>query len=224
MDSVNEEYKELIETALTHPSYAAENGLNYEQTYERLEFLGDAVVKVIASDYLYKRFPNYKEGELSNLRSFIVSDENLAKISRSLGLHEKVRVAKNDKSLTNNLSIAACALEALMGAFFLAGKRKELGMFFETYFGPLIEDLDNNILIYNPKAILQEYTQKVTKELPIYELVCEKGAAHKKSFEIKVIYKGETLATGEGTTKKAAQQEAALKACRKLGLLDKDYK
>lgn len=221
LNSLKNADEELILAALTHPSFAAENGLSHNDTYERLEFLGDAVLKLLASAFLLKKFPEYKEGELSNIRSFIVSDETLAKIAGEIGLTELIRVAQNDKTLNKYESVAACAFEAILGALFLSGEVEKLKEFFEFNFSKVVDDVDKNIIIYNPKALLQEYTQKETKELPVYEIISEKGAAHEKQFEVQVKYTGEILAKGCGKTKKAAQQEAALNACEKLNLLIK---
>lgn len=210
---------ELIQKALTHPSFVADNNQSYCECYERLEFLGDAVLKLISSEYLYEKFPEYKEGDLSNIRSFIVSDETLAKIAQKIGLVDLIKVSHNDASLKQLESVCACAFEAVLGALHLCGKDTELKEFFECNFSQLIDDIANNRLILNPKAILQEYTQSDTKSLPVYETINETGAAHNKTFEIKVSYNGETLASGSGKTKKAAQQDAALAACEKLNLI-----
>lgn len=212
--------KELIEKALTHPSVTADCNRPYCECYERLEFLGDAVLKLLSSEYLYDKFPDYKEGQLSAIRSFIVSDENLAAIAENINLIEEIKVSETDKTLCKNESVAACALEALLGALYLSGKMKELKEFFECNFSKTIDDIAQNKIVINPKAILQEYTQGDSKKLPEYEIISESGAAHDKTFIIKVSYNNEELGIGSGKTKKAAQQDAALKAAQKLGLIN----
>lgn len=215
--------KTLVEIALTHPSYTADNNLPYTECYERLEFLGDAVLKLLASDYLYKKFPDYNEGQMSEIRSYIVSDEILARIAEKTGLINEIKVSQNDKTINLIESVGACALEAVFGALYLCGKFEYLKEFFECNFKELIDDIENSNIIYNPKAILQEFTQKESKELPVYTVTKESGAAHEKVFEVRVCYKDKELAKGEGKSKKAAQQDAALKACTSLGLLTESW-
>ena len=213
------EAKELLEIAFSHPSLCSDGGVPYEKCYERLEFLGDAVLKLTASDYLYKEFPNYHEGELSKIRSYVVSDEVLAKIALKLGIDCEIRLSATDKSLNCNESILACAFEAFLGALYLCGKNNEIKSFFADNFAELVQNIASGELIINPKAILQEYTQSKNKNLPVYKITKVSGAAHAREFCIDVMYEGEVLASGCGKSKKAAQQEAALNACKKLNLL-----
>lgn len=220
LDSIEDLDGALIDRALTHSSLASDNSLSYSQCNERLEFLGDAVLKLIASEYLYNKFPEYKEGELSNIRSYIVSDENLSQVALKIGLAEQIKVSKTDKTLQHNESISACALEAVLGALFISNKTKEIKEFFEYNFSQVIDDIAQKKMILNPKAILQEFTQSDSKQLPKYKIINESGAAHAKVFDVEVSYNDEALAIGSGKTKKAAQQDAALKASEKLGLLD----
>lgn len=209
---------ELVKTALTHPSFTSDNNLPYEQCYERLEFLGDAVLKLLASEYLYHKFPDYNEGKMSEIRSFIVSDETLSGIAAKAGVTEEIKVSHNDKTIKKLESVSACALEAIFGALYLSGKIKELKKFFDYNFSQLIEEIENKTL--NPKAALQEYTQKNTKNLPVYKILKEAGASHKKIFEAGVFYQSQELGRGKGKTKKAAEQNAALEACKKLGIIE----
>lgn len=208
---------EIIETALTHPSYTSDNNLPYEKCYERLEFLGDAVLKLMASEYLYEKYPNYHEGKMSEIRAFIVSDEILAKVAKQIGLIDEIKVSHNDNSLKELESVTACAFEAVFGALYLEGKTKELKEFFEENFASLIEEIETKIL--NPKAVLQEYTQKESKQLPTYKLIKETGASHEKTFEIVVNYKSQEIGRGKGKSKKSAEQAAALEACERLGII-----
>ena len=213
------EAQKLLEIAFSHPSLCSDGAVPYTNCYERLEFLGDAVLKLVASDYLYAKFPESREGELSKIRSYIVSDEVLAKIALKLGMEQEIRISETDKSLHCNESILACAFEAMLGALYLCGKNAEIKSFFKANFSELIDDIAQNKLVTNPKAILQEYTQSKSKNLPVYKLVKETGAAHAKEFFVNVCYEGQILAQGCGKSKKAAQQEAALKACENLNLL-----
>lgn len=220
IDGLNQEdAKELFDIAFSHPSLCSDGIVPYTKCYERLEFLGDAVLKLTASEYLYNEFPEYREGELSKIRSYIVSDEVLAQIAHKLEIENEIRLSDSDKSLFCNESILACVFEAVLGALFICGKNDEIKFFFKSNFASLINDIADNKLVINPKAILQEYTQSKSKNLPVYKVSKETGAAHAKEFYVDVVYEGNILASGRGKSKKAAQQDAALNACKKLNLL-----
>lgn len=216
--------QELVETAFTHSSFTKENDLEYLKCYERLEFLGDAVLKMAVTDYLYKKFPESNEGELTKIRAVAVSDEILYKVALKIGIEPYIKVSKAEAKCEGQKleSIQACVMEALFGALYLSSDREKLQEFIITNLSPIIQDIADNKTVYNAKALLQEYTQGKSKELPVYEIIKESGAAHDRTFEIKVSYKGEELARATGKTKKQAQQEAAFIACEKLGLIKKD--
>lgn len=207
--------------ALTHSSYTKENNLPESQCYERLEFLGDAVLKLTISDVLYKVYPHSREGELSKIRSIVVSDNTLADIAKKNGLQELIIMSKHEeKQGCRRLnSICACAFEAVLGAYYLDGKFEELRNYIEHTFMPYIKDVEQNFIKYNAKAILQEYTQDKSKQPPEYSVINEEGPAHKKVFEVQVVYNNEVLATGKGYSKKDAEQKCAYAACEKLGII-----
>lgn len=213
--------QDLYQKALTHSSYTKEKSLPYTDCYERLEFLGDAVLKLTISDVLFKTYPDYKEGELSKIRGIIVSDKTLADIARHNGLQELIIMSKHEeKQGCRKLdSICACAFEAILGAYYLDGKIQEVERYIEKTFRPYIEDVKNHFEKFNAKAILQEYTQGQTKTTPVYTVVNESGPEHKKIFEVEVQYNGEILATEKGLTKKEAEQKCAYTACKKLGVV-----
>ena len=227
MNSVEEIFKikindnSLFVKALTHPSYTQEKEMSYCDCYERLEFLGDAVLKLSISDVLYKMFPDYAEGKMSQIRSIIVSDHTLSNISREIGLSKLIIAGTHEvkNGIKNLESVTACAFEAVLGAYYLDGKFDELLKFIEETFIPYINDVNNNLEKYNAKALLQEYTQSLTKETPVYTLVSESGPDHKKTFTVDVSYKNEVIARGEGKTKKDAEQTAAYEACKILGVV-----
>lgn len=212
---------DLFKCALTHPSYTQENNLSYGENYERFEFLGDAVLKLAASEILYKKYPQYAEGELSKIRSIVVSDNTLSKIAHEIGLCELIILAKHEEKqgLARIESVCACAFEAVLGAFYLDGKLEQLKLFLEKVLIPYIETVDANFEKYNAKALLQEFTQSVDKQTPIYKLVEENGPAHKRTFKVAVSYQGKVVAYGTGKTKKEAEQHAAYEACKILGAL-----
>ncbi len=212
--------KKLFEKALTHPSFAQENELTPLDSYERLEFLGDSVLKLLTSDILFEMFPEFPEGKLSKIRSIVVSDMTLAKIFKSFELEDLLFIAKHEKKqhLAQNDTICACAFEALLGAFYLEGKLEGLRKFLKTTLSPYIEDVNENYINFNAKALLQEYTQSVNKRLPVYKLIEETGPAHKKTFTIQVSFNNEVCGIGTGATKKEAEQNAATEACKKFNV------
>lgn len=211
---------DFFKRALTHPSYTKENDLDYTENYERLEFLGDAVLKLITSEILFEKYPNYAEGELSKIRSIVVSDNTLSKIALEIGLCDLIIVAKHEGKLglTKIESVSACAFEAVLGAFYLDGKLSDVKVFLKKVLMKYIEEVDANFEKFNAKALLQEYTQSVNKEIPVYKIVGETGPAHNKTFTVEVSFKGEVIAQGAGKSKKEAEQHAAYHACKILGV------
>ena len=213
--------KTLFKKALTHPSYTKEHELDFTECYERLEFLGDAVLKLAISDVLYKNYPNYTEGEMSKIRSIVVSDATLFEICEKIGLSKYIILAKHEeKQGCRKLeSVCACAFEAVLGAYYLDGKFEKLIEFIQKTFMPYIKDVDKHFEKFNAKALLQEYTQGQTKETPVYTIINEKGPAHNRIFEVEVSYQGKVIANGIGKTKKEAEQQAAYNACMILGII-----
>ena len=218
MFSIPIDNKVFFEHALTHPSYAKENNLDYTCCYERLEFLGDAVLKLAISDILYNKYPRYPEGNLSKIRSIIVSDATLFEICESIGLSELIILSRHEEKQGCRRLESVCAFEAVLGAYYLDGKFNELKDFIEEKFNSYIEDVDKNFEKFNAKALLQEYTQGKSKEVPEYKLVNESGPAHKKIFEVEVWYAGSCLAKGVGKTKKEAEEMVAYEASIKMGI------
>ncbi|MBO7673040.1 ribonuclease III [bacterium] len=205
----------LFKKALTHPSNSA---ISADETYERLEFLGDSVLKLLSSDILYNMFPEFPEGKLSKIRSVIVSDATLAEIFKSLKLQKYLILDKHDNKqhLRENDTVCACAFEALLGAYYLEGHQKKLRTFLKKQLSPHIDEVEKNYIKFNAKALLQEYTQSINKQLPVYELADETGPAHKKTFTVNVYFRGELCGTGSGLSKKEAEQNAAAAACEKF--------
>ena len=215
------EKNNLVKIALTHPSYTKENNLNNLENYERLEFLGDSVLKLFASKLLYEKYPDFPEGELSKIRSILVSDAILAKIAVLIGVDKDMILghAEEKQGGRKRESNIACTLEALLGAYYLSGKFNEIESFLGEYLMPYAEDIDKHFEKYNAKDILQQYTQGVNKTLPIYRTVEIKGPAHKPEFVVEVEWNGEIISTAVGKSKKEAEQNCAFKACKKLGAI-----
>lgn len=211
----------IFEKALTHSSFTRENDISTLENYERLEFLGDAVLKLCISDILYKMFPEYAEGELTKIRSIIVSDNILSKVAEKMELAPLIVLGAQEEKMggRSRSSILACTFEAILGAYYLCNKYKELSIFLEKLFAPFIKDIDEHFEKFNAKAVLQEYTQSINKKIPDYRIVEEIGPQHDKIFVVEVSYMNEILASGRGKTKREAEQDAAYSACVKLEVI-----
>ena len=151
--------------------YTNENNLDVSLCYEKLEFYGDAVLKLAVSEFLYNHFTRYSEGELTKARAEIVSDKNIFEYAKQLGFSDLIVLGKNEYKQKGNKkeSILACAFEALLGAIFIEYKDKGYKKARDFLYDNFIDDIlsiDKKILLINPKAILQEYTQGINKKLP----------------------------------------------------------
>ncbi|MBE7703179.1 MAG: ribonuclease III [Cyanobacteria bacterium SIG28] len=213
---------ELIEKALTHPSYTKELNLDDFMNYERLEFFGDSVLKLFTSKLLYNTYPNYPEGDLSKIRSILVSDAILSKIAFEIGIDKRIKLgpAEEKQGGRKRDSNLACSLEAILGAYYLNGKLVEIEEFISNYVMPYAKDIDEHFEKYNAKDLLQQYTQSIDKTLPIYRTVGVLGPAHKPIFEVEVEWQGKIIALGRGGSKKEAQQNCAYVACKSLGVIE----
>ena len=217
---------ELLNQAFIHTSYTNENNLNVLESYERLEFLGDAVLKLSISTILFEHFNEYKEGELTKLRGEIVSDKFIFKFAQKLGFEDLIILGENEKKHggAKKESILDCAFEALLGAIFIEykdkGYKKACEFLIENFKDEIL-DINNQIARLNPKAQLQEYTQGLNKKLPVYNLVNETGEAHDKTFFVEVTYNDETIGKGSAKSIKQAQQEAAFNALINLEIIEK---
>ena len=198
---------------------------NYELIEnERLEFLGDAVLKLIASDYLLKRFPTYTEGDLTKIRAILISDVTLTKIANSIDLGKYLRLGFHEEKLggRTRASTLACAFEALLGALYVDGKFNELHLSLTNLLESEVTEIDQSAAKHNFKAILQEYTQAEAIDLPIYNVVKEEGPPHNRTFEIEVVINDEVCGFGTGKSKKEAHQKAAKMGVISLGLLPEE--
>ena len=212
----------LVEKALTHPSYTKELNLDDLLSYERLEFFGDSVLKLFSSKLLYNTYPDYPEGDLSKIRSILVSDNILAKIAFQIGLDKVIKLgpAEEKQGGRKRESNLACSLEALLGAYYMNKKYTEIENFIKEYLMPFAKDIDEHFEKYNAKDLLQQYTQGIDKTLPIYRTVGIIGPAHKPVFEVEVEWQGKVIAIGRGGSKKEAQQNCAYEACKTLGVFE----
>lgn len=215
------EDESLVEKALTHPSFTKELNLDSLTSYERLEFFGDSVLKLFTSKLLYNTYSDYPEGDLSKIRSILVSDNILSKIAFEIGVDKRIKLgpAEEKQGGRKRESNLACAVEALLGAYYLNGKMTEIEQFISEYLMPYAKDIDEHFEKYNAKDLLQQYTQGVDKTLPVYRTVAVHGPAHKPNFEVAVEWQDKILATAFGKSKKEAQQNCAYEACKALGVI-----
>ena len=213
--------EELIKTALTHPSYTKENNFSDLGNYERLEFFGDSVLKLFTSKLLYNKYPTSPEGELSKIRSILVSDAILAQVAIKIGLDKLIILGPSEEKQGGRKreSNIACSLEAILGAYYMSGKYEEIEKFINDYIITFAEDVDKHFEKYNAKDILQQYTQGEDKTRPEYKIVSVNGPAHKPEFEIEVIWDNKVIAKAKGKSKKEAEQNGAYEACKNLGVI-----
>ena len=221
LEEIFGEKNDLVEKALTHPSFTKENDINSLENYERLEFFGDSVLKLFTSKLLYEIYPEAPEGELSKIRSILVSDAILAQIAIQIGVDKLLKLGPSEEKQGGRKreSNIACALEALLGAYYLNGKQTEIEKFIKDYVIVFAEDVDKHFEKYNAKDILQQYTQGIDKTLPVYRTLAVRGPAHKPVFEVEVEWQGSVIASATGKSKTEAQQNCALAACKKLGVV-----
>ena len=209
---------ELLELALTHPSRAQEDGTP-QKNYERLEFLGDAVLSLILADKLYQLLPHEREGNLAQARAAFCNGDFLASLAQKLQLSKYLRMSKAEIGLRGYLrpSCQEDVLEAIIGAIFLDGGYPTAHRVILKWYGDLAILLNTTRAVDNPKGKLQEKVCQM-KECPAIDYLIkeEKGPAHQKCFTIEVKIGGKFYGRGKGTSKKEAEKEAAREALRKL--------
>ncbi len=212
--------KKLLKQALIHRSYGNENWDYKKVNNERLELLGDAVLDLVVTEYLYLHFTGSSEGDLAKLKSMIVSEPVLAKISRKLGVGNHLLLSKGEE-LTggrDRSSILGDVFEAILGAVYLDSNFIIAKEFAIKHLKRFIDHIEENEDLIDFKTILQEFSQREYKVIPFYEVIKEMGPDHRKSFEIAVKINDELMGLGTGRNKKSAEQSAARNACRKLGV------
>lgn len=202
--------KDLVKQALTHSSYANERKINKVKDYERIEFLGDAVLELVTSEFLYEKREEMSEGQLTRTRAAMVCEPSLASCARDLGLYRYIRLGKGEEMSGGRErdSIISDVMEALIGAIYLDGGFEQAEAFIHRY---VLLKLEDKALFYDAKSILQEKLQKDGGDIR-YVLTGESGPEHDKSFFVEVYQKNRLLGKGSGHNKKAAQQQAAYEA------------
>lgn len=210
---------ELLNRALTHSSYANEHKKNSIKYNERLEFLGDSVLGIVISDYLFNQYPQFPEGELTKFRAIIVCENSLANVSRKINLGMYLLLGKGEEATggRERASILADAFEALIGAIYLDGGINCAKQFILTNLKLTINNAISGRLFTDFKTELQEYLQKSNDSKIEYKVFKEEGPDHNKTFYVHVEYTNKILGKGIGKSKKEAEQNAAKAALEKVG-------
>jgi len=218
--------RSLASSALTHRSFLNSGGpgqgpSGLKGSNERLEFLGDSVLELVVNDFLYHRYPEHQEGELTKMKSLLVSRSVLCEVARELGLgrHIFLSDAERDSGGEDRASILADGFEAVIGAIYLDGGLSVSGRFINRFLLVHTDNILGSSDHINYKSMLQENIQEQLKTYPRYHTVSEVGPDHAKVFTVEVRVKGEELGTGQGNNKKRAEQSAAQDALGRLGQL-----
>lgn len=208
--------KDLLRLALTHSSYANERKINKIECNERLEFLGDAILELISSDYLYRRYNDMPEGKLSKLRASLVCEEALSAAALKIELGQHIFLGKGEEATggRERASITSDAFEAVIGAIYLDQGYEKAREFVLKY---VLYDTDSFVNMADSKSMLQEKVQaRKTGGTITYEVVDESGPEHNKCFKVNVCIDGKLCGTGIGKSKKAAEKQAAKEALNNL--------
>lgn len=205
----------LLKQALTHSSFANEQKINKLKNYERLEFLGDAVLELISSEFLYNENVDMPEGQLTRLRASMVCEPALAYCARDINLNSYILLGKGEEATGGRTrdSIISDVMEAVIGAIFLDGGIENAKKFIYRF---VLSDLENKILFLDSKTLLQEEIQKKNTAQLRYELVGETGPDHDKQFQVEAYLNNQLIGCGVGRTKKSAEQQAAYEALLKM--------
>jgi ribonuclease-3 len=207
----------LFQRALRHRSMLSQDQYAKYDSYERLEFLGDAVLDLIAAEILFNRYPKKDEGFLTKIRAKLVRGETLAELSNKLGFEELMEIGENNSAVKVSKSILADVFESIVAAIYITKGYPNAFSFVEKVYTQFIDFEDMVNTIDNYKSALLEYTQAERLPLPQYKLISESGPGHNRTFEVKVLIGTDELGTGIGKSKKKAEQLAAEVALQTLG-------
>lgn len=207
--------KQLLETALTHTSYAYEKK---KQSNEKLEFLGDSILEFVSSEYIFHNYPNLKEGEMTKVRASVVCEKSLHEIAKMHNFSDFLYLGKSERISQKEVrpAIMADSVEAVIAAIFLDGGLEPAKEFIIKNLAKPIENATKHIGQKDYKTVLQEILQKNGNVDIEYEIIDEKGPDHEKVFTAEVMVNDKILATGEGKSKKLAEMQAAQKALENL--------
>lgn len=210
--------KTLLETALSHSSYANENRATGLESNERLEFLGDSVLGQIVAAYLYRNYPKLPEGQMTRLRADLVCETSLYEVSQKLELGRYIKLGRGEEHTggRERESILADAVEAIIAAMYLDGGMESAKRFIDRYILTGFEAEEAHS-VTDYKTALQERVQRRSGQVLAYELVSESGPDHRKTFTMRVSLNGQTIGEGSGRTKKEAEQNAARSGLEAIG-------
>lgn len=219
LDSLEWEFNniDLYEQAMTHSSFAHEKG-HRRLHNERIEFLGDAVLELIISDYLYEKYPHLSEGKLTKLRADLVCEASLARLAFTLNLGQYLRLGRGEivSGGASRPSLLGDAIEALIGALYLDLGMEVCRTNVLKLYQPILQELQEGVLRLDYKTLLQEFSQARFSVTPVYRIVNESGPDHNKIFEAEVLITTDPVGSGQGRSKKEAEQAAAKEAWCKL--------
>jgi ribonuclease-3 len=209
--------KKLLQLAFIHRSYLNESK-DVAESNERLEFLGDSILSFVVSEHLYKAYPDFDEGILTNLRSLVVNTKSLAKTAKRLDFGKYLNLSRGeeDSGGRQNDSILANTVEAVIGALFLDQGIDAVKTFLFAVLIPEIETYVQKRVFKDPKSLLQEHVQAKKQNSPIYKVLHEEGPAHAKQFTIGVFVEDQQLGEGKGKSKQEAEEQAAEQALEKI--------
>jgi len=209
--------EKLLHHAFIHRSYLNETKEPIESN-ERLEFLGDSILSFVISDYLFKKYPDFDEGILTNLRSLVVNTKNLAKTARALEFGKYLYLSRGEEDSLGreNESILANTVEAVIGALYLDQGIEAVKEFLLKILVPDIEEYVAKKVFKDPKSLLQEYVQARKQNSPVYKVLQEEGPAHAKKFTIGVFIDNEKAGEGTGKSKQQGEEHAAEEALARL--------
>ncbi len=214
--------KNLIQQAFIHRSYINENpGVKLSHN-ERLEFLGDAVLELVVTDFLYKKYPSYTEGELTALRSALVNAVIISEVASSIGMNEYLLLSKGEAKDNGKARqyILANTYEAYIGALYLDQGIESVEKFIQKSLLPKTEEIVSKKLWRDAKSLVQEKAQEFVNVTPAYKVISESGPDHDKHFTVGIFFGSERIAEGKGQSKQEAEQKAAESALKEKNWLD----
>lgn len=209
--------QKLYRQAFTHRSYLNETKEKIESN-ERLEFLGDSIISFVVSNYLFKKYPAFDEGILTNLRSLLVNTKSLANAAKALDFGINLRLSKGEEESKGrqNQSLLADSFEAFIGALFLDQGVTKIESFLEEVLLPQAEEYIKKQTLKDPKSLLQEHVQAQKLNSPVYKVIAEEGPAHAKIFTVSVYVKESQVGLGKGKSKQEAEESAAKEALERV--------
>ena len=207
----------LLQLALTHRSYIYESYGEGQCSNERLEFLGDSILAFVSTDFLYRSFPDLSEGELTDVRAFLVKMETLADFAREIQLNKFLLMGKGEQSSGGGKRVLASAFEALLGAIYLDQGITAVQAFLIHRLEPIAHNIVKKRLFKDNKSLFQELAQAHAGITPYYRLVSQEGPSHNREFTVEVMLGEEVAGKGHGRNKQSAEQEAAHAALMSRG-------